>query len=516
MLIPLATARHAITFDEEQIANKKNFLAKLRDRANRPRRPNIVIILADDLGKTDISLYGSPHVNTPHIDAIGTGGVTFTEAYCPSAICSPSRAALLTGRYPQRFGYETQPNNRYPRNRAEYWAYRTFMGMGNFWLAPLDGVPHHRDVLLQGIAPTELTLAEVLQADGYATAITGKWHLGHADLFVPTQRGFDSSYGFYEAFSLYSPIDDQAIVESRHDYFADKHIWAQGRDGLCAIRRDENVVEEDEYLTFAIADEAVQFLEAQNDDPFFLYLPFSAPHTPFQAPREYYEQFAHVEDHNKRVYYAMIAALDDAVGEIVDAIDALGYGADTIIWFASDNGGATYTEATTNAPLKGGKFNYFEGGVNIPMMARWPETIPAGIERDTPVSILDIFATSINAIDLELPDDVALDGVDLMPHLLDEAAPLNREGLFWRAHHMRAARVGDWKLIVDDREDRQWLYSLADDKEERTNVAKDHPEVVAEILDKLAAWEADLAPPLWPHLAEYHFTIDGETFNFPL
>ena len=221
-----------IEYDEERIAQKEAFLNEVQqDIGPGSARPNIVIILADDLGKTDISLYGGDTVKTPHIDAIGQRGVTFTDAYCTSPICSPSRAALMTGRYPQRYGFETQPLNRYPRNRLEYNVYKHLMDMGNWRPRNLERVPRQEDILRQGLPPSELTLAELARAHGYSTGLVGKWHLGYGESLQPTQRGFDYFYGFYEAFTLFDAIDDPDIVNHRHDYFASKHIWAQERNG---------------------------------------------------------------------------------------------------------------------------------------------------------------------------------------------------------------------------------------------------------------------------------------------
>lgn len=516
-LYPLSSSRHAIAFDEKRIARKDMFLADVRQQPHPTEaRPNVIILLADDLGKTDISHYGGETVETPNIDAIGARGVTFTDAYCTSPICSPSRASMMTGRYHQRFGFETQPLNRYPKNRLEYNVYRYFMDMGNWRPRNLTSVPRREDMLRQGLPPSEMTLAELVQSQGYHTGLIGKWHLGYTEPFLPTRRGFDYSYGFYEAFTLYDAIDDPEIVNHRHDYFASKHIWAQERNDTCAIRRNEAVIDEDEYLTFAIAREAVQYVEQSKSDPFFMFVSFSAPHTPFQAPKEYYDRFSHVEDSNKRIYYAMIAALDDAVGQIMESVEVLGLAEDTIIWFASDNGGATYTGATENAPLKGGKFNHFEGGVNIPCMVQWPGTVSGGQRFSHPVSLMDIFNTSVAAADVQLPPETEYDGVDLMPQLLGESATPPHEALFWRAHHMKAARWEDWKLVVDDRGHRTWLYNLAEDKIEQVNRADEHPEVVKDLTERLAAWELEMAPARWPYLVEYHFDIDGETYDYPL
>ena len=269
-------------------------------------------------------------------------------------------------------------------------------------------------------------------------------------------------------------------------------------------------------MTFAIAREAIGYMEEHRNGPFFLFVPFSAPHTPFQAPKAYSDRFAHVDDPNKRIYYAMIAALDEAVGEITAALETMGLSENTLLWFASDNGGATYTGATENAPLKGGKFNHFEGGVNIPCMVQWPDTIPSGSTMTAPVTLMDVFNTSAAAAQFALPNDVEFDGVDLMPALRGESDASPHDAVFWRAHHMKAARWQQWKWIADTRDGREWLYDLSNDKEERENRIQDHPDVVRDIRERVENWESTLAPARWPYLVEYRFNIDGETFDYPL
>lgn len=304
LLFPLTTRAWDIVFDREKILYKEQFLESIRKDPLQSEAPplNILLITADDLGKTDISLYGGTAVDTPNIDSIGHDGVIFTEAYCTSPICSPSRASMLTGRYQQRFGYEVQPQNRYARNRLELFVVDNYIDTGGWFPVENNGTPRKAEREKQGLPPSEITLAELLTEYGYATGITGKWHLGHAPDFVPNSRGFDYQYGFYEAFSLYSPTDDPDIVNHRHDYFASKHIWKQERKGPCAVRRNDEEIVEPEYLTFRIAEEAEEFLSRNRNNPYFLYVPFSAPHTPFQAPEEYVDRFRHVEDENKRVY----------------------------------------------------------------------------------------------------------------------------------------------------------------------------------------------------------------------
>ena len=517
-LFPLSTRRWDFEFDREKILYKQNFLSEISGAPLRTEEPpvNILLITADDLGKTDISLYGGTAVDTPNMDSIGHDGVTFTEAYSTSPICSPSRAGMITGRYQQRYGYEVQPQNRYGRNRLELFVVEHFIDTGGWFLTENRGTPRKSQVEKQGLPPSEITLGELLGNYGYSTGITGKWHLGFEEDFVPNNRGFDYQYGFYEAFSLFSPVDDPDIVHHRHDYFASKHIWKQERTGSCAIRRNDRVIEEPEYLTFRIAEEANEFLDRHGEEPFFLYVPFSAPHTPFQAPKEYVDLYSHVEDRNKRVYYAMIKALDDAVGSILETVTRLGLDENTLILFASDNGGATYTGATENAPLKGGKFSNFEGGINVPAMARRPGSIPAGEVFDHPVSLLDFFMTAARTAGAPLPEDRVYDGIYLIPYLTGKEAGPPHEALYWRAAYNKAVRAGRWKLIIDEKAGRTLLYDMENDKIERRNLAAEHPEIVADLRGKLAVWEKGLMEPLWPRVMDFRFVIDGEIYDFAL
>lgn len=522
ILLPLSSREWNFEFDKKMIASKREFLDKLR--TERPSKyhaqseapPNILLITADDLGKTDISLYGSETVETPNMDAIGTEGVTFTDAYCSSPICSPSRAGMITGRYQQRFGMEVQPQNRYARNRLEYFIVNHFIDTGQWFLVERGSTPKKSAMEKQGLPPSEITLGELLQSAGYRTGITGKWHLGFNEEFIPNNRGFDEQYGFYEAFSLFAPVDSPGIVEYRHDYYANKHIWKQERSGPCAIRRNHEVIEEPEYLTFRIAEEANRFLEENRERPFFLYVPFSAPHTPFQAPEEYYDRFSHVKDKNKRVYYAMIAALDDGVGMIMEKLSELGLEENTLVMFASDNGGATYTEATENAPLKGGKFMNFEGGVNVPAMLRWKGTIDEGKKYSHMVTLLDFFSTAAGAVGVPLPGDRVIDGKDLLPYLRGEKENPPHRALFWRAAYSKAVRSGPWKLIIDEKNGRELLYNLEDDKVEKRNLAERRPEVVGRLKGLLEEWEKGLTGPLWPRVMDFRVEIDGVEYEFAL
>jgi arylsulfatase A-like enzyme len=481
-------------------------------------RPNIVLILADDLGKMDVSLYGGKNMQTPNIDAIGKNGVTFTEGYITSPICSPSRAGMLTGRYQQRFGYEYQPHDRYPKNELEYFVYQNFLDTKDWRLTHEKSFPKFEEIVKQGLPLTEFTLSELLQKQGYATGIVGKWHLGVEEHCWPNKRGFDYQYGFYEAYSLYQPdTSDANTLNQHHKDFSDKWIWGKGRTGNCAIRCNNVVVEDSVYLTERLANQAVEFIDQHAEgDPFFLYVPFSAPHTPFQVTREYYDRFPHVKDRNKRIYYGMIAALDDAVGRITAELKEKGLEENTMIWFLSDNGGATYTMATDNAPLKGGKFTNFEGGLNVPFMLQWKGKIPSATYFSNPIISLDIFQTCADVANVSLPNDRTYDGVNLLPYVLKQKGNAPHEALFWRSHYTWAVRQGPWKLIVDEMSGHHVLYDLVVDKNEQHNLYLQSSEIVKMLEARYQGWEKQTIPPLWPRVMDYRFPTEDGDFNFPL
>lgn len=480
-------------------------------------RPNIVLILADDLGKTDISLYGSPYLNTPNIDAIGKNGIIFDQGYITSPICSPSRAGLMTGRYQQRFGYEFHVHNRYPKNRLEYYVYKYFIATGKWQVADREiAIPTLDDMLKQGLPPTEYTLAEILKKYHYATAILGKWHLGYNDSAIPINRGFDYQYGFYEAHTLYDDENDPDIVNQKHDYFSDYYMWKRARNGNCAIRRNHKIIHEEEYLTTKIAKESIAWIEKNKDRPFFAYIPFSAPHTPFQVPQKYFQQFKHIKDRNKRVYYGMIKALDDAVGMITQSLKNMNLDKNTLLIFLSDNGGATYTHATKNEPLKGGKLTNFEGGINIPFMMQWPTKLPANQHFSHPISALDIFPTIVSLIGGELPPDKEFDGVNLMPYLLKQTDDKPHQVLYWRSLYHKAIRKNEWKMIQDDKSHQLALYNLITDKEERKDVSTSNPDILNELQLELKQWEKNMIPPRWPRVMDFKYEDGDRTYYFPL
>ena len=516
LLLPLTSARWTLTADAAALQAKIDLLAEpLTLPAKRP--PNLVLILADDLGKYDLSLYGPAPVQTPHIDSIARRGVRFSEAYVTSPICSPSRAALLTGRYQQRFGHEHQPHERYPRNRLEYLAFQYFFDTEE-WIVADDKreYPRPADIRRQGLPPSEITLAEWLRKFGYRTGIFGKWHLGYHAPSLPLQMGFDHHYGFYEAYSLYADPDDPRIVNQRHDDFSDPYIWGKGRTGGAAIRVNDSIVDEAGYLTYRIAEEACRFIQEHEHEPFFLYVPFSAPHTPFQAPRELVDRFGQVADPNKQTYYAMIAALDEAVGSIVGQLRKSGLDDNTLLVFLSDNGGATYTKATSNAPLKGGKFTFFEGGINVPMAWQWPDRLPPGGDYNQPVSALDLFPTFCAAAGIPLPPGREIDGIDLLPFLEGRQSGSPHEALYWRSGYLQAIRSGPWKMIVDSKGGGRVLYQLEEDPFERRNRWESDSTTVRRLQADLDRWQQVLSPPAWPPVMDFRFADGDAPFYFPL
>jgi arylsulfatase A-like enzyme len=260
-----------------------------------------------------------------------------------------------------------------------------------------------------------------------------------------------------------------------------------------------------------------EFIYEHRDEPFFLYAAFSAPHVPFQAPVEYYCRYAYVEDDNKRVYYSMISALDDAIGEVHQSIKDAGIEEDTLIFLLSDNGGASYTHATDNGPLKGGKLTQFEGGINVPFMMKWKGTVPAGVRYDNPVSSTDIFATSVAAAGGVLPADREYDGVDLIPYVTGEDETKPHEQLFWRADHIWAIRDGKYKLILSTRDGWAELHDLEVDKSEQINLREQMPELYEKLREEHEQWQKEKlrTKPMWPRIMDKKFVLDGQEYLFP-
>lgn len=428
------------------------------------RPPNIVLILADDLGYGDTGIYGSKSIPTPHVDALARAGARLTNAYVTAASCSPSRAGLMTGRYQQRFGFE----------------FNTSAGR----------ITHQ---LFRGLDPAAITLADVLKKAGYVTGMFGKWHLGSRPHFHPQSRGFDEFYGFLAGAHSFFPAKAQEPIYS-------------------TVMRGNDPLIEPEYLTDAIARETVKFIGAQHDRPFFAYVPFNAVHTPIQATKKYQDRFPNESEVKRRDYYAMTSALDDAIGAIVKAVDDQNLSKNTLIIFLNDNGGPIYTGVQSNGPLRLGKLFLFEGGIRVPMILRWPGTVPRDTVFNGTTSSLDVFPTVCAAAGIDLPDAVELDGVNLLPFLSGKVDSAPHETLFWSNGPNVAVRKGHWKLVKSY--ENVWLFDLSQDLGEENNRAETHPEIVEQLERDLQVWKSQMAKPAWPSKPNRRkVPIDGMTYE---
>jgi arylsulfatase A-like enzyme len=420
------------------------------------RRPNIVVLLADDLGYADLGFQGCSDIPTPNLDALAAGGVRCTNGYVSGPYCSPTRAGLMTGRYQERFGHEFNPGGR-------------------------------RDDPAVGLPLSETTMADRLRAAGYKTGLVGKWHLGEARKFRPLERGFDEFFGF---------------LGGAHSYFPARDVRS--------IYRGRQVVDEREYLTDALGREAVAFIDRHKREPFFLYLAFNAVHTPMHATDARLQRFAGIADERRRTYAAMTVAMDEAVGRVLDTLRTAGLEDNTLMFFFSDNGGPTMRGTTingsSNAPLHGSKRTTLEGGVRIPFVASWKGKLPAGKTYDQPIIQLDILPTALAAAGVEVQPEWKLDGVNLLPYLTGASDAQPHETLNWRFGEQMALRKGDWKLVRYDptadgmpgkEATSAKLYDLAHDIGEEHDLASAEPDRVKELTAIWDAWNGQLARPLW-------------------
>lgn len=433
------------------------------------RQPNIVVILADDLGYGELGVQGNTEIPTPHIDSIAKAGVRFTNGYVSAPNCSPSRAGLLTGRYQTRFGHEFNPIG--ARNEEA--------GVG----LPLG----------------PKTVAELLHDVGYTTALVGKWHLGGSAPFHPQRRGFDTFYGFLHEGHFFIPPPWRGVTtmlrrralpggqQGRMTSGAVVYTTHMGHDeppydaNNPILRAGQPVVEE-AYLTDAITREAVEFIGLNAERPFFLFAAYNAVHSPLQGADAYIQRFASIEDVHRRIFAAMLANLDDGVGRILEELHGRGLERDTLVFFLSDNGGPTRELTSSNKPLRGEKSDVYEGGIRIPFMARWPGRIAEGGVEARPVISLDIAATALAAAGAAIPGN--FDGVDLMPYLSGDREGRPHQTLYWRQGERTALRHGDWKLLRNPRRGQggDWeLYNLDADISESQNLAGDEPGRVEEL-----------------------------------
>jgi arylsulfatase A-like enzyme len=404
-----------------------------------PAAPNVIIFYADDLGWGELGCQGNPEIPTPHIDSIAANGVRCTQGYVAATYCSPSRAGLMTGRYPTRFGHEVNDDH------------------------DTSGFLH------------ETTLATRLQGLGYATACVGKWHLGESPERRPTRRGFDEFFGTLSNTPFHHPTK---FIDSR--------------------KSPEIIEVEDDsfYTTDAYADRAVDWIEEHAAGPWFLYLPFNAQHLPLQAPRKYLDRFTTIADEKRRTFAAMLSAMDDAVGRVLETVRKLGQEENTLVFFIADNGGPTKETTSSNSPLRGFKASTFEGGPRVPFLVQWKGRLPGGKIYAPPAMNLDVVPTVMAAVGKPLTAADNIDGVDLAPFLTGAATGRPHETMFWRFKAQWAVRSGDWKLVVaGGGSGSPELYDLAHDIGEQKDLAANHPDHVAELTELYAAWSAEQARP---------------------
>jgi arylsulfatase A-like enzyme len=474
------------------------------------RPPNVVLILADDLGWNDLSFNGGGiaggSVPTPRIDSLASEGVNFTRGYSANGTCAPSRAAIMTGRYPTRFGFEFTPT---PPGMLPMMA--RLSGDDETRLRhPIlnedegESLPYEE----MGVPASEITLAETLQQAGYHTAHIGKWHLGRTHGMAPHEQGFDES--LLMASGLYLPEDDPKVVNSKQDFDPiDRFLWAGMR--FAASFNGGEAFEPGGYLTDYYTDEALKVIEANRNRPFFLYLAHWAPHTPLQALKADYDALTHIESHRERVYAAMILALERSVGRVLDKLDELGLAENTLVLFTSDNGGAHYIGLPeVNDPFRGWKITFFEGGIHVPFFARWPARLPAGTTFSEPVHGFDLFATAAAAAGAPLPADRPMDGVDLVPFARGEVAGAPHDALFWKSGHYQVALADGWKLQRTERPDATWLFDMNADPTEQRNLASELPDRVARMKGMLASHNAEQVAPAWPSLIQAPIPIDKD------
>jgi arylsulfatase A-like enzyme len=473
------------------------------------RPPNVVLIVADDLGFNDITHYGGGiaggRVPTPNIDSIAAQGVDFRNGYSGNATCSPSRAAIMTGRYPTRFGFEFTPTPK------QFMKAVTGMAPADQLFKPVYHAEREAELIPyedMGLPAGEITLARLLQGAGYHTVHLGKWHLGDSPQFRAYNHGFAESLSHLHGASMFLPTRHPGVVNAMQDFDPiDKFLWAAEP---WAVRfKDGEPFQPPKYMTDYLTDEAVKVVAANKHRPFFMYLAYNAPHTPLQATREDYDALSFISDHTMRVYAAMIRSLDRNIGRVLKALKDQGLDDNTLVVFTSDNGGAHYIGLDgVNSPYRGWKATFFEGGIHVPFFMRWPGTIPAGATVTAPVSHFDIFATAAAAAGQKAPSDRIIDGVNLLPFIKGESPGRPHDVLFWRTDTYLTVRAGDWKLQVSQQPKKEWLFNLATDPTEKTNLAATEPERVAALKARLQEWNQAQRKPLWPSLGAAAIAID--------
>lgn len=422
-------------------------------------KPNLIVIMADDLGYADVGFNGCKDIPTPNINRLANYGVVFTSAYTAYPVCSPSRAGFITGRYPQRFGYER--NVQYRVNDPN-----------------------------MGLSKEETTLASFLKKAGYKSGVIGKWHLGAHVSNHPLNRGFDEFYGHLGGGHRYFPEeltinDSYSAVDEPESY----RTW---------IMRNHGHEETDKYLTDEFSNEAVKFVEKYKDEPFFLYLSYNAPHAPLQATEKYLSRFSHISDSKRKTYAAMVSAVDDGVGRVLDKLKELGIEDNTMVYFLSDNGGPEQRNASDNGALREGKGSVYEGGFRVPFVLQYKGKLNKGV-YSKPVSAIDIFATIAAETNTSVNPEKPLDGVNILPFVRGENNGTPHETIYLRKFDQKrfAVRHGDYKLVTFDNGNKRELYNVKNDVGEQNNIIQSKPEIESQIENLRQQWNSELIDPVF-------------------
>ena len=469
--------------------------------------PNIVLIVVDDLGFNDITYYGGGigggSVPTPQIDSIAKQGIHFTNGYTGNGTCAPSRAALLTGRYPARVGFEFTP------------ASPQFMKLVSGDSFKEENAENYPPSSSLGLPSSELTLPEVLKEKGYHSLLLGKWHLGADEGMTPNDQGFDEFLGFLGGGAMFMEEDDPKVVNSKQDFDPiDKYLWPNLKYGV-RFNKGERF-KPDSHLTDYLSREAVKAIEENRNRPFFMYLAYNAPHTPLQSEKRDYDALSHIEDHTERTYAGMIRGLDRGIGQVLASLEENDLSDNTMVIFTSDNGGAGYVGLPDlNKPYRGWKMTLFEGGIHTPYFIKWPKKIAAGSQYDSPVAHIDIFSTVLAAIGIALPDDRITDGKDILKVALDPEQPSLDRPLFWRSGGYKVVQQDGWKLQLLEHNGKNWLFNLNDDPTEQRDLSASNPEKLNELREVLYSIDDQMIKSMWPSLAEAQNPIDFTIDKIP-
>ena len=475
-------------------------------------KPNIIVVLVDDLGFNQISSYGGGMSNgnfkTPNIDKLASEGVLCTNGYSSSPVCSPSRASLLTGRFATRFGFEFTPTTSSMMKAISIFSKKNEVADGIYYNNREDDILEIEEM---GIPQSEKTIAEMLKPEGYHNIHIGKWHLGHSKDFLPRLHGFDESLRMDQG-SLFLPEDDENVINAKLDFDPiDKVLW--GNLPYAVNFNEGPRMNPDGHLTDYLTDEAVKVIVKNKNRPFFLYLAYWAVHSPLQAKKEDYGKLSFIENHEERVLASMVMTVDRGVGKIRDILKKNKIDDNTIIIFTSDNGAPGYIGLPDlNKPYRGWKLTHFEGGVHVPYIVSYPNKIPKGKTYNGRVSNLDIFSTvaSVAGVDLNRNDlrEIEFDGVNLLPYLSGENEGEPERILFNKSGDYSFLIKDGWKLQVDLVQNKKWLYNLNQDPTEKINLIESDIEKLNQLELILSNKLSEQVKPIWPSLLDWPIFID--------